>query len=51
MDLRGTLNQVRMVVVVPEKSEQVLNQRQFEDYRAYRAQMIRWLLHLGEYPE
>lgn len=42
---------VEGVVVVPEASERVLNQRQLEDYRAHRKQFIRWMHNLGKTPK
>jgi integrase len=39
------------VVLIPEPTEEYLNQRQLEDYRAYRADMIKWLLNLGKNPD
>lgn len=42
---------VEGIVVVPEQTEQWLNQRQLEDYRSHRVQLIRWMLHLGKNPE
>lgn len=42
---------VEDIVVISEASEQWLNQRQLEDYRAHREQLIRWVRHLGKDPE
>lgn len=39
------------IVVVPQNSQQLLNQRQLEDYREHRKQLIQWLTHLGKDPE
>lgn len=39
------------IVVVPEASEQQLNQRQLEDYRAHRRNLIRRMRTLGKDPE
>ena len=39
------------IVVVPEPSHQILNQRQLEDYYGFRANLIRWLVNLGKDPE
>ena len=39
------------VVVVPGPTEEYLNQRQLEDYRSYRADMIKWMLNLGKNPD
>lgn len=39
------------IVVVPEKSERELNQRQLEIYRHHREELIRWMYHLGKDPE
>ncbi|WP_135536149.1 tyrosine-type recombinase/integrase [Halostella pelagica] len=44
-------DQVEDIVVVPEASEQYLNQRQLEDYREHRVNLIKWLRHLGKDPE
>ena len=38
------------VTVVPETTEELLTQRQLVDYRAYREELIRWLLHIGKNP-
>ena len=43
--------QVDGIVVVPENSEKVLNQRQLTDYREHREQLIKWILNLGKDPE
>lgn len=39
------------IVVVPQSSEKLLNQRQLEDYRNHRRDLIRWMLNLGKEPE
>ena len=39
---------VEDIVVVPEKSEQQSNQRQLEDYRGFRKDLINWVTHLGK---
>jgi len=39
------------VVLIPKPTEEYLNQRQLEDYRAYRADMVRWMLNLGKNPD
>lgn len=39
------------VVVVPEKAEDFLNERQLLDYREFRSDLINWLLNLGKDPE
>lgn len=43
--------QIDGIVVIPEKSEKRLNQRQLIDYRDHRERLIRWLLNLGKDPE
>jgi len=42
---------VEDIVVIPERSEKALNQRQLEDYRQHRENLIKWLTHLGKDPE
>lgn len=42
---------IEEIVVVPENSEQFLNQRQLEDYRQFREDLIKWVCHLGKDPE
>jgi len=39
------------IVVVPEKSENYLNQRQLLDYRTHREKLLKWCLNLGKDPE
>jgi len=39
------------MVIVPEKTEKMLNQRQLVDYREYRKKLLKWLAHLGKDPE
>ena len=43
--------QIEGIVVVPEKSEELLNQRQLTDYRDHRERLIKWILNLGKDPE
>jgi len=43
--------EVEGIVLVPEDSEQILNQRQLEDYRRFREDLVRWILNLGKDPE
>ena len=42
---------VEDIVVIPEKSQNYLNERQLLDYRSHREQLIRWTLTLGKNPE
>jgi len=42
---------VEDIVVITEKTEEILNQRQLVDYRDYRERLIKWVLHLGKNPE
>jgi integrase len=44
-------DQIEDIVVIPEAAERYLNQRQLEDYRDHRVQLIKWLCHLGKDPE
>jgi hypothetical protein len=39
------------IVVVPENSQKVLNQRQLADHREHRKDLIRWMIHFGKDPE
>lgn len=39
------------IVVIPEKSQEYLNERQLVDYRTHREQLIQWTLTLGKDPE
>ena len=39
------------IVLVPEDSENFLNQRQLADYKEHRKTLIEWMLHLGKDPE
>jgi len=39
------------IVVVPEKSEDYLNQRQLVDYTDHRENLIKWITHFGKDPE
>ena len=39
------------IVIISAKTEAYLNQRQLEDYRNHRIQLIKWLVHLGKDPE
>jgi len=39
------------MVIVPAKTEKMLNQRQLVDYREYRKKLLKWLAHLGKDPE
>lgn len=39
------------IVVVPQDSEQLLNQQQLEDYREHRRRLIRWMTHFGKDPD
>lgn len=39
------------IVVIPKQTEQILNQRQLEDYRDHRERLIKWMLHLGKNPK
>jgi len=39
------------VVLVPEKSEEYLNQRQLLDYRSHREKLVKWCLSIGKDPE
>jgi integrase len=43
--------QIEGIVVVPEKAEELLNQRQLTDYRDHRERLIKWILNLGKDPE
>jgi len=49
--MTGGREKVEDIVVVPQKSELMLNSRQLEDYRMFRKSMIKWVCNLGKNPE
>ena len=49
--MTGSREKIEDIVVVPKKSELMLNQRQLEDYRQFRKQMIKWIVNLGKNPK
>jgi len=48
-----TLNRdtIEDIVVVPEPTEDRLNERQLVDYRDFRERLIKWIFHLGKEPK
>lgn len=44
-------DKVEDIVIVSQKSENYLNQRQLAEYRDFRRKLIKWMRHVGKDPE